>query len=48
MIDGQNIFDKPVVKNGTRTFDNIRYIATDQRDDLANGCSLSYPYFKEI
>ena len=30
-----------------RTYDNIRKIATDQRDDYATGCLLDYPYFKE-
>ena len=30
-----------------RTYDNIRKIAADQRDDYATGCLLDYPYFKE-
>ena len=37
MIDGQNIFDQPV-KNNLRTQDNIRKIATGQKDDYLTGC----------
>ena len=34
-------------QNNTRTYENIRKIATGQRDDYANGCLLDYHYFKE-
>ena len=46
MMNGQNSFDQPV-KSDMRTYDNIRKIATDQRDDYTNGCLLDYPYFKD-
>ena len=45
-MNGQNFFDQPV-KSDMRTYDNIRKIATDQRDDYTNGCLLDYPYFKD-
>ena len=41
MIDGQNLFDKPV-KSNLRTYDNIRKIATCQRDDYTTNCLLHY------
>ena len=45
MIDGKNVFDQP--KNSmTRTYENIRKIATGQGDDYTIGCLLDYPYFK--
>ena len=45
MIDGKNVFDQP--KNSmTRTYENIRKIATGQGDDYTTGCLLDYPYFK--
>ena len=45
MIDGKNVFDQP--KNSmTRTYENIRKIATGQGDDYTTGCLLNYPYFK--
>ena len=45
MIDGKNVFDQP--KNSmTRTYENIRKIATGQGDDYITGCLLDYPYFK--
>ena len=28
------------------TYENIRKIATGQRDDYTTGCLLDYPYFK--
>ena len=28
-------------------YENIRKIATGQRDDYTNGCLLDYPYFKD-
>ena len=45
MIDGKNFFDQPV-KNGVRTYKNIRKIATGQRDGYTTGCLLDYNCFK--
>ena len=45
-VDGKNIFDQPI-NNDTKTYENIRKIATDQGDDYATGCLLDYLYFKE-
>ena len=45
MIDGKNVFDQS--KNSmTRTYENIRKIATGQGDDYTADCLLDYPYFK--
>ena len=46
VIDGRNIFDQSI-KNGLKTYDNIRKIVTVQGDDYTTGCLLHYPYFKE-
>ena len=46
VIDGISFFDQPI-KNDFKTIDNIRQIATGQRDDYATGCLLDYYYFKE-
>ena len=45
-IDGKNVFDQPI-NNDTKTYENIRKIATGQGDDYTNGCLLDYLYFKE-
>ena len=45
MIDGKNIFDQPI-NSMTKTYENIRKIATGQGDDYTTGCLLDYPYFK--
>ena len=45
-IGGKTFFDQPV-KNNTRTYENIRKVATGQIDDCTRGCLLDYPYFKE-
>ena len=45
MIDGKNLFDQ-LVKNNKVTYENIRKIATVQRDDYITGCLLDYIYFK--
>ena len=34
------------MNNGTKTYENIRKIATDQGDGYATGCLLDYFYFK--
>ena len=45
MINGRNLF-RQTVKNNLRTFDNIRKIATDQREDYIIDYLLDYLYFK--
>ena len=45
MINRENVFDQPI-KNNKVTYENIRKIATGQRDDYTTGCLLDYPYFK--
>ena len=44
MINGENFFDQPI-KNNKVTYENIRKIATGQRDDYKTGCLLDYSYF---
>ena len=46
MIDGKNFFNQPI-NNDFKTYENIRKIATGQRDYYTTGCLLDYPYFKE-
>ena len=46
MIDGKNFFDQPI-NSTNKTYENIRKIATGQRDDYATGCLLDYYYFKD-
>ena len=45
MTDGKNFFDQPI-NSMTKTYENIREIATGQEDDYKTGCLLDYPYFK--
>ena len=45
MIDGRNVFDQPI-NITTKTYGNIRKIATGQGDDYTTGCLLDYTYFK--
>ena len=45
MIDGKDFFDQPVKINKV-TYENIRKIATGQRQDYTTGCLLDYIYFK--
>ena len=45
-VDGKNYFDQPI-NHDTKTFQNIRKIASGQGDDYATDCLLDYPYFKE-
>ena len=47
MIDGQNLFNKPV-KSNLRTYNNIRKIATGQADDQTIGSLLGYLNFKNL
>ena len=46
MIDGKNVFDKPIRKD-LKTYENIRKISTGQGDDYTTECLLDYPYFKK-
>ena len=46
MIDGKNVFDQPI-NSMTKTYENIRKIATGQGDDYTTGCLLDYSYFKD-
>ena len=46
MINGENLFDKPV-QNDKVTYENIREITTGQGDDYTTGYLLDCPYFKD-
>ena len=46
VINGENFFDQPI-KNNKVTYENIRKIATGQRDDYTTGYLLDYLYFKD-
>ena len=46
MIDDKNLFDQPI-NSMTKTYENVRKIATGQGDDYATGCLLDYSYFKD-
>ena len=46
MIDGRNFFDQPI-NSMTKTYENIRKIATGKGDDYATRCLLDCLYFKE-
>ena len=46
MIDGTNFFDQPI-NSMSKTYENIRKIATGKKDNYTTGCLLDYPYFKE-
>ena len=46
MIDGRNFFNQPI-NSMSKTYENIRKIATGKGDDHTTGCMLDYPYFKE-
>ena len=46
MIHGRNFFDQPI-NSMSKTYENIRKIATDKGDDYTTGCLLDYPYFKD-
>ena len=45
MIDGKSFFDQPI-DSMTKTYKNIRKIATGQGDDYTIGCLLEYSHFK--
>ena len=46
MIDGKNLFDQSI-NSMTKTYENIRKIATGQGDDYTTSCLLDYSYFKD-
>ena len=46
MIDGRNFFDQPI-NSMTKTYENVRKIATGQGGNCTIGCLLDYLYFKE-
>ena len=46
MIDGRNFFDQPI-NSMSKTYENIRKIATGKGDDYTAGCLLDYSYFKD-
>ena len=46
MIDGRNFFDQPI-NSMSKTYENIRKIATGNGNDYTTGCLLDYPCFKE-
>ena len=45
MIDGRNLFDQ--LFDEKITYENIRKIATGQRDGYTTGCLLDNSYFKD-
>ena len=47
IIDGKKFLDK-AIKNDLKTCDNIRKIATGQRDDQTTGCLLNYLFLRKI
>ena len=46
MIDGKSFFDQPI-NSMTKTYENIRKVATCRGDDYTTGCFLDYSYFKD-
>ena len=46
MSDGRNCFDPPI-NSMSKTYENVRKIATRKGDDFTTGCLLAYPYFKK-
>ena len=46
MINGKNFFDQPI-NSMTKTYGNIRKIATRQGVNYTTGCQLNYSYFKD-
>ena len=45
-INGKNIFDQPI-NNNTKTYENVRKIASGQGGAYTTGCLLDYLFFKE-
>ena len=46
IINGRKCFDQPL-KDGERTYDNIRKITNSQGDHCITGCLLNYLYLKK-
>ena len=46
MIEGRNFFDQQI-NSMSKTYENIRKIATDKGDEYTTGWLLDYFYFKE-
>ena len=46
MSDGRNCFDPPI-NSMSKTYENIRKIATGKGDDFTTGWLLGYLYFKK-
>ena len=46
LIHGRNVYDQPI-KDQIKKYDEIRKIATGQRDDYTSGCLLDCQYFKD-
>ena len=46
LIDGRNLYDQPI-EDQIKKYDEIRKIATGQRDGYTTGCFLDYQYFKD-
>ena len=46
LINIINLFDQPI-KNGLKTYDNIKKIETGQGYNCATECLLAYPYFRK-
>ena len=40
-----NFFDQPI-RSDKKGYENIRIIATGQRDNYTTGCLLGYAYFR--
>ena len=46
MINGKSFFDQPI-NSDHKAYENIRKIATGQRNNYTTGCLLNYSYFKK-
>ena len=46
LIDRRSFYDQPI-KDLVKQYDEIRKIATGQRDNYTTGCLLDYQYFKD-
>ena len=44
--NGRNFYDQPI-NDQIKKYNEIRKIATGQRDDYTTGCLLYYQYFKD-
>ena len=46
LIDNRKFYDQPV-NDQIKKYEEVRKIATGQRDNYATGCLLDYQYFKD-